>query len=167
MRPARRRSLALLAACLVAPAAAVENDPLPVPGSGPRERATRFYNDGVVHLLARRHAQAQALFEQALALEERFAEAHNNLAYVLRMQGAQHFAASLAHYDRAIALQPTLAQAYAYRGMLFVQQGDLVRARADLQRLLQLDARLAPGLQKAIDAGMAGEDRGGVVGQYE
>ena len=118
-------------------------------------------------LLTRQHVRAQALFEQALALFEPFAEAHNNLGYVLRMQGAQNFAASLRHYERAIALKPTLAQAYAYRGMLFVQQGDLPRARADLQRLLQLDGRLAPGLQRAIDAGEAGEDRSGVTGQYE
>ncbi len=171
MRPARRRTVALLGAVWAVwhagPAAAVESDPLPVPGGGPRERATRLYNDGVTQLLARRYAQAQALFEQALALDERFAEAHNNLAYVLRMQGARNFSASLAHYDRAIELKPTLAQAYAYRGMLFVQQGDLARARADLQRLLQLDARLATGLQTAIDAGVAGEYRGGVVGQYD
>jgi tetratricopeptide (TPR) repeat protein len=174
MRRSRRRAAGALAALLLAPAAlrlapaaAVENDPLPVPGGGARERAVRLYNDGVAELLARRHAQAQALFEQALALDEAFAEAHNNLAYVLRMQGAQNFARSLAHYDRAIVLKPTLAQAYAYRGMLFVQQGDLVRARADLARLLQLDARLAPGLQRAIDAGAAGDDRSGVTGQYE
>ena len=167
MRVSRRRAAGTLAVLVMLPAVAVENDPLPVPSGGVRERATRLYNDGVAALLARRHADAQALFEQALALVETFAEAHNNLAYVLRMQGPQNFTASLAHYDRAIALKPTLAQAYAYRGMLFVQQGNLVRARADLQRLLQLDARLAPGLQRAIDAGTAGEDRSGVTGQYE
>ena len=167
MMVSRRGAAGVLAALLLVPALAVENDPLPVPGGGAQERATRLYNDGVAQLLARRHTEAQALFEQALALDERFAEAHNNLAYVLRMQGSQNFAASLAHYDRAIALKPTLAQAYAYRGMLFVQQGDLPRARADLQRLLQLDARLAPGLQRAIDAGAAGEDRSGVTSQYE
>ena len=150
----RRRAAGALAAWLLAPAvAAVENDPLPVTGGGVREKVTRLYNEGVVDLLARRYPQAQALFEQALAIDATLAEAHNNLAYVLRMQGPQNFAASLAHYDRAIALKPTLAQAYAYRGMLFVQQGDQARARADLARLQQLDPKLAPGLQRAIDAG--------------
>lgn len=167
MRLQRRHAAGALAALLLAPAAAVESDPLPVPAGGARERAVRLYNDGVTSLLARRHAEAQGLFEQALALDGSFAEAHNNLAYVLRMQGPQNFAAALTHYDRAIVLKPDLAQAYAYRGMLFVQQGDLARARADLQRLLQLDARLAPGLQRAIDAGTAGEDRSGITGQYE
>ena len=167
MTVSRRGATGLLAALMLNPAAAVESDPLPVPSGGVQERATRLYNDGVALLLARQHAKAQALFEQALVLVEPFAEAHNNLAYVLRMQGAQNFAASLLHYNRAIALKPTLAQAYAYRGMLFVQQGDLPRARADLQRLLQLDGRLAPGLQRAIDAGEAGDDSSGITGQYE
>lgn len=163
----RRRAAGALAAWLLGTAAAVENDPLPVTGGGAREKATRLYNDGVADLLVRRFAQAQALFEQALEIDASLAEAHNNLAYVLRMQGPQNFAASLAHYDRAIALKPALAQAYAYRGMLFVQQGDLARARADLARLLQLDPKLAPGLQRAIDAGLAGEDRSGIAGQYD
>ncbi len=167
MRVSRRRAAGALAALVLLPATAVENDPLPVSGGDVRERAISLYNDGVTALLARRYADAQPLFEQALALDETLAEAHNNLAYVLRMQGSKNFTASLSHYDRAIALKPTLAQAYAYRGMLFVQQGDLVRARADLQRLLQIDARLAPGLQRAIDAGTAGEDRNAVTGQYE
>lgn len=163
----RRVMAAGLVYCLLGPVLAVESDPLPVPADGVRERAVRLYNDGVAHLLARRFRQAQELFEQVLALDEPFAEAHNNLAYVLRMQGAKNYSASLGHYNRAIALKPNLAQAYAYRGMLFVQQGDLARARADLQQLLQLDPKLAAGLQAAIEAGQAGEDRGGIAGQYQ
>lgn len=128
---------------------AVENDPLPA--GGERARAVERYNEGVVHLLARRYA-----------------EAHNNLAYVLRMQGRHNFAASLAHYDRAIVLKPTLAQAYAYRGILLTQQGDLVRARQDLQRLRTLDARLAADLERVIEGGAASAvDRGGIAGQYD
>lgn len=167
----RRHCLGAIAgtAMLAAGAArAVDSDPLPVPAGGPRARAIERYNDGVVHLLARRYADAQRLFEQALALDETIAEAHNNLAYVLRMQGRQHFAASLAHYNRAIALKPTLAQAYAYRGVLFALQGDLARARQDLQRLRTLDARLAADLQRVIEGGEAGAaDRGSIAGQYE
>lgn len=147
---------------------AVENDPLPLPAGGERARAVERYNEGVVHLLARRYAEAQRMFEQALAIDDTLAEAHNNLAYVLRMQGRHNFAASLAHYDRAIALKPTLAQAYAYRGILLTQQGDLVRARQDLQRLRTLDARLAADLERVIEGGAASAvDRGGIAGQYD
>ena len=77
-----------------------------------------LYNDGVALLVERKYNEAQQKFEAALALDEQLAEAHNNLAFALRMQGRHNFAASLKHYDRAIALKPTLAQAYMYRGVL-------------------------------------------------
>ena len=142
-------------------AGSIESDPLPVPQAG--AGASRVYNDGVTLLVARKFQAAQGKFEAALALDDRLAEAHNNLAFALRMQGRHHFAASLAHYNRAIELKPTLAQAYMYRGVLFVQQGDMGRARQDLERLRGLDAKLAADLERSI----AGADRGGISAQYE
>jgi tetratricopeptide (TPR) repeat protein len=161
----------LLAALLLTVASAavygVESDPLPVPKAGAGADAVRLYNDGVALLVARNFRQAQAKFESALALDERLAEAHNNLAFALRMQGPHNFAASLAHYDRAIALKPGLAQAYMYRGMLFVQQGDRARARQDLEQLRRLDTRLAANLEKVLDGAGPEGDRGGIAAQYE
>ncbi len=160
------RSAATALLVVTAAAAAVESDPLPVPGSGSRAEAVRLYNDGVALLVARNFREAQARFEAALAVDGELAEAHNNLAYALRMQGRHHFAASLEHYNRAIALNPKLARAYMYRGVLFSQQGDLERARADLAQLRTLDAVLAAQLERAI-AGEAAGDRGGIAAQYE
>jgi tetratricopeptide (TPR) repeat protein len=104
------RSLAattLVAFGLAGPAAlAVESDPLPVPADTVRAEAVRSYNGGVELLLGRNYAQAQARFEAALKLDESIAEAHNNLAFSLRMQGAHNFALSLRHYNRAIELSP-------------------------------------------------------------
>ena len=117
-------ALALALALAAGTAGAVENDPLPVPQGGARERAVRAYNEGVALLLARRFRDAQNQFEAALAVDEGLAEAHNNLAFTLRMQGRQNFTASLVHYNRAIELKPTLAQAYMYRGVLFAEQYD-------------------------------------------
>jgi tetratricopeptide (TPR) repeat protein len=165
---ARRRVVAgLLVLGIGGVARAVESDPLPVPVGTPRERAVRAYNDGVARLLARDFKGAQGLFEQALAIDERLAEAHNNLAYSLRMQGAHNFERSLRHYNRAIDLKPALAQAYMYRGVLFAQMGDLTRARADHATLLKLDRELAARLEKIIAAGGSSEDRGGIASQYE
>ncbi|MDP1902621.1 MAG: tetratricopeptide repeat protein [Rubrivivax sp.] len=162
---------ALLAALLLAlatgTAAGAESDPLPVPQVGSRANAVRLYNDGVALLLARDFRAAQEKFEGALALQEQLAEAHNNLAYALRMQGRQNFAASLGHYDRAIELKPDFAQAYMYRGALFMQQGDKVRARQDLERLRRLDARLAVDLEQVVEGAAEGQGRGGVAGQYD
>jgi len=154
---------ALLA--LAAAAGAVESDPLPVPAGGARADAVRLYNEGVALLVARNFSAAQSRFEAALAIDGELAEAHNNLAFALRMQGRHNFAASLAHYNRAIALKPQLAQAYMYRGVLFSQQGDLERARADLATLRRLDAALAAELQRVLDGNAAGS--GGIAAQYE
>lgn len=163
--PALAMALALAAGAGFA--FAVENDPLPVPAAGPAANATRLYNDGVALLVKRDFKQAQAKFEAALAINESLAEAHNNLAYALRMQGPHNFAKSLAHYNRAIFLKPTLAQAYMYRGVLFVQQGDKARAQQDLERLRQLDPRLAADLERVVKGEGAAADRGGVAAQYE
>lgn len=72
-----------------------------------------------------------------------------------------------AHYDRAVELKPDLAQAYMYRGVLFLQQGDMVRARQDLERLRRLDTKLASDLERVIEGAGAGSDRGGIAAQYE
>lgn len=162
----RSAAAAALLALAAAAAVAVESDPLPVPAGGARADAVRLYNDGVALLVARNFREAQARFEAALAIDGELAEAHNNLAYALRMQGRHNFGASLTHYDRAIALKPKLAQAYMYRGVLFSQQGDLERARADLAVLRTLDATLAAQLERAL-AGDAAADRGGIAAQYE
>ena len=148
-------------------AGAVESDPLPIPKDGVRASAVRTYNDGVLLLLARKFREAQGKFEAALGLDEQLAEAHNNLAYTLRMQGRQNFAASLTHYNRAIELKPGLSQAYMYRGVLYFQQGDPMRARQDLDRLRRLDAKLAADLERIIEGKGSGEDRGGIAAQYE
>jgi len=101
-------------------------------------------------MLEKRYPAAQARFEEALARFEGLAEAHNNLAFSLRMQGAHNFDRALKHYDRALELKPDLAQAYMYRGVLFTQTGDLKRASADHARLLKLDRNLAAKLEAVI-----------------
>lgn len=146
---------------------AVDNDPLPVPTGTPRERAVSAYNEGVMLMRDKHYAAAQEKFEQALALDEGIAEAHNNLAFSLRMQGAHHFERSLQHYNRALELKPDLAQAYMYRGVLFTHMGDLSRARADHAKLLTLDRKLAAKLAGII-AGTGGRDEyDGLAAQYD
>ncbi len=161
-----RLAIAVFAALVATSIGAVENDPLPVP-TGPRAAAVQAYNDGVQRLLERKFGDAQRQFEAALQLEETLAEAHNNLAFSLRMQGAHNFERSLGHYNRAIELKPGLAQAYMYRGVLFTQIGDLVRARADLQRLLTLDRELAMKLEKVITGSPRDDAGAGISAQYE
>jgi tetratricopeptide (TPR) repeat protein len=130
---------------------AVDSDPLPVPKGGPREQAVIAYNAGVKLMLERRYAEAQARFEAALALDETMADAHNILAFSLRMQGSGNFARSYRHYNRALELDPKLARAYMYRGVLFVQMGDFAAARAEHAKLLTMDVEMAAKLLEAIE----------------
>jgi tetratricopeptide (TPR) repeat protein len=148
-------------------AGADETDPLPVPKGTPRARAASIYNEGVKLMRDKHYTAAQEKFEQALALNEALAEAHNNLAFSLRLQGTHNFERALQHYNRAIELKPNLARAYMYRGVLFTHMGDLDRARADHARLLALDRKLAAKLDSII-AGTGGRDEyDGLAAQYD
>jgi tetratricopeptide (TPR) repeat protein len=156
------------AVLLLSPAVgAIETDPLPVPKGTPRERAIIEYNEGVQLMRDKHYTAAQEKFEQALGLEETLAEAHNNLAFSLRLQGSHNFKRALQHYDRALELKPDLARAYMYRGVLYTQLGDLARARADHAKLLALDQELAVKLERII-AGTSGRDEyDGLAAQYD
>jgi tetratricopeptide (TPR) repeat protein len=110
---------------------------------------------------------AQQKFEEALLQDDALAEAHNNLAFSLRMQGTRNFDLALKHYNRALELKPGLAQAYMYRGVLFTQMGDLSHARADHALLLALDKDLAAKLGKIIADGGGTDGYYGVAPQYE
>ena len=111
------------------------------------------YNKGVKLMKKGAYADAQARFEAALAQNEEFAEAHNNLAFSLRKQGKDHWDAALEHYSRAIELKPKLAEAYMYCGVLYSLMGDEESALADHAKLVKLDRKLAKALQAAIASG--------------
>jgi len=148
-------------------APAVESDPLPAPKGTPRERTISTYNEGVSLMRDKHYAATQEKFEQALALDETLAEAHNNLAFSLRQQGAYNFTRSLQHYNRALELKPDLARAYMYRGVLFTQMGDLTRARADHAQLLTLDPELAARLERIIAGADERDEYDGLAGAYD
>jgi tetratricopeptide (TPR) repeat protein len=153
---------------LLSPAApADESDPLPAPRGTPRERAISTYNEGVKLLRDKHYAAAQEKFEQALALNEALAEAHNNLAFSLRLQGMHNFERALQHYNRALELKPDLARAYMYRGVLFTHMGDLARARADHAKLLALDRELATKLERIIAGGGGRDEYDGLAAAYD
>jgi tetratricopeptide (TPR) repeat protein len=97
----------------------------------------------------------RAIFTPAGA---RFAEAHNNLGYTLRKQGAANYEKSLEYYNTAIGLNPKLAEAYMYRGVLYIEMGRKSDAEADLAALQRLSPRLAKELAEVIKTGKE-EDR--------
>jgi tetratricopeptide (TPR) repeat protein len=165
-RFAMKKSLFVLSLLLAPLAFAAPSTPPPPPsgGSGGPEKPSKqgaievsFYNDGTVLLFKKEWSAAQQQFEAALAINEKMAEAHNNLAYVLRKQGAANYAKSLEHYNRAIELKPKLAEAYMYRGALHALSGRAELAQADYDRLVKMKSKLAPHLKKVIDTGQEEE----------
>jgi tetratricopeptide (TPR) repeat protein len=115
--------------------------------------AVRAYNQGVALMQNKQFAQAQSKFEQAIKLDPEFAEAYNNLAFVLRKQGTANFSKSLAYYNKAIELKPKLAEAYMYRGVLYTQMGRKGDAQADLATLKKLNSQLAKELEEYMETG--------------
>lgn len=108
------------------------------------------YNEGVDLMMASKHARAQVKFEAAIKFDANFAEAHNNLAYVLRKQGEAQYKTALQHYDKAIKLKPQMAEAYMYRGVLFIQMDQAKNAKKDLETLGKLNPKLAQELEYVI-----------------
>jgi tetratricopeptide (TPR) repeat protein len=155
-----KKSLFVLSLFAAIAAIAAPSTPPPAPPSGSGNSPARpdaveitFYNDGTVLLFKKQWAAAQQQFEAALALNDQLAEAHNNLAYVLRKQGPDRYAASLQHYNRAIELKPKLAEAYMYRGTLHALSGQPDLARADHAKLVKMKSKLAAPLLKVIETG--------------
>lgn len=119
------------------------------------------YNDGVQLMKKGQYEKAAIKFEAALEKNPTMAEAHNNLAYSLRKQGAGNYDLALSHYNRAIALKSDLAEAYMYRGVLHALMGNEEKALQDHGKLAKLNRKLADALQAAI---ASGEEPAGLEG---
>ena len=128
------------------------------PGGGALKREqgsqpVQAYNQGIQFMHANKFAEAQVKFQQALSENPNFAEAHNNLGYSLRKQGPKNYSKALEHYNKAIQLKPKLAEAYEYRGVLFLKMGRRADAEKDLATLKTLNPKLAMELEHAIQTG--------------
>jgi tetratricopeptide (TPR) repeat protein len=124
------------------------------PSSTPAvSKDVKIYNKGVKLMLDKKFVKAEKQFREALEINERFAEAHNNLAYTLRKQGADHFDEALMHYNRAIELNSNLPEPYMYRGVLYVQMGNKPLALRDHEKLLAMGSPLAEELEYVVANG--------------
>lgn len=98
--------------------------------------AVRRNNLGMKYL---EHDLARAFrnFLEAVALDENFALAHNNLGLVLLEIGDLRKA--LEHFDKAIELDSRLDIAFGNRGLAHLELGDFEAAYEDFGRALELD----------------------------
>lgn len=79
---------------------------------------------------AERYADAIPVLRDKLADDPRDADAHNLLGFALRKSGDVDGA--FEHYRKALAIKPKHVGANEYLGELYVELGDLERARAHL-----------------------------------
>ena len=79
------------------------------------------------------------------------AAAWSELGHALKMQ--QRYDDAVRAYQRALDLQPTLAQAVEYLGEAYVAMGRRADAEKQLARLEPMDAALAKQLREAIATG--------------
>lgn len=116
-------------------------------------QGVEYYNTGVELMLDKEFSKAEKQFRKAIDRNERFAEAHNNLAYTLRKQGPDHYEKALAHYNRAIELKPDMAESYMYRGVLHTQMGNRSLALKDHETLVGMKSPLAAELEYVVENG--------------
>lgn len=131
------------------------------------DKAHAHYNRGIDLTAEGDFAGARAEFEKALEIKEEFAEAHNNLGYVLRRQGPDNFDAALNHYNRALELNSKLAEAYMYRGVLHTLAGDEAAAKKDHEALAGIDREMADQLMQVIASGEEPAGTAGLAAKWE
>jgi tetratricopeptide (TPR) repeat protein len=113
-----------------------------------------LFAQGTEKLLELKFVAAEKDLRGALEANDKNAGAHNNLAFVLRKQGPDHYKEALKHYNRAIQLDDKLAEAYMYRGVLYKVMDMPERALKDHARLLRLkETELASELEWVITNG--------------
>jgi len=113
----------------------------------------KIYNNGVELMMDKKFSKAEKQFRKTLALNENFTEAHNNLAYTLRKQGPDYYDEAVKHYNRSIELNPGLDEPYMYRGVLYIQMGDINLTLADHKTLFDRNSQLASELQFVVENG--------------
>lgn len=108
-------------------------------GSSFRPGTYHDYRNALKAIKAKEYARASELLEKVLAKEPRSADAWNNLGYSERHQN--NFDKSLAAYQKALEIQPRHRGANEYLGELYLQLGDLPKAREQLKKLQALCPR--------------------------
>jgi tetratricopeptide (TPR) repeat protein len=118
-------------------------------GRPDRAKAEHLFNRGNKFFEQGAHAEAAALYEEALELDSSLAEALSNLGSALSHLGRYEEAEQC--FREAIAIKPDLSDPHANLGVLLRQKSYLSDSEASLRRALKLrptdlDARINLGL---------------------
>jgi tetratricopeptide (TPR) repeat protein len=130
---------------------AAGGDPLPEPSPKGTPSAVSVYNRGLRLAEGGDFLGAETAYRQAIALDTTLPEAWNGLGHSLKKQ--KRYPESLAAYDEALRLRPDFPLALQYLGELYVETGQIGKARQILAKLMRLDHAHARTLDAAIDSG--------------
>ena len=91
-------------------------------------------------------SQIQSLFERAIALDPKLAEAHLQLGNIFSER--HEYADAVPHYQEALALSPDLADAHYRLGQALVHTGQKAQAQQELESYQRLRAQHVAELEK-------------------
>ncbi|MEB3211385.1 MAG: tetratricopeptide repeat protein [Leptolyngbyaceae bacterium] len=80
--------------------------------------------------------EARLLFEQAIAIDPKFAKGHFNLGMVLKQSG--QMTGAIASYQHAIQLQPDYAEAHQNLGVALLKMGQVTQGIQAFQQAIRL-----------------------------
>ncbi len=98
--------------------------------------AALHYNIANAYISTGKASEAQKHYERALALEPAYAEAANNLGYVLLKQNEPEKAA--AYFNKALKINPNYAEAHNNLGLVLKDLGKMEEALASFEKALTL-----------------------------
>lgn len=114
-------------------------------------KATKEAAEGKAKNAEKRFKRALERGERAVGLDTTYYEALNLVGYCAR--NLHQYDKSLSAYTRCLVLKPDYAAAREYLGELYVEMGDLAKAREQLAWLERLNVEdAASSLQAKIDA---------------
>jgi FkbM family methyltransferase len=125
--------------------------PMSFPNGSTSPEANANLNHGLALYSQGLFSEAQAAFQQALAIKPDFAEAHNNLGLTRAAQGSLDEA--VAAYRRAIALKPDFAEAHHNLGLALRQLGQLEPGLASCREAARLMPEL-PQVQNSLGSAL-------------
>jgi tetratricopeptide (TPR) repeat protein len=106
------------------------------PAGAPAKAEDPQYTAAVKAIKANEHAKAIPLLETVVSRDDKNADAYNWLGYATRKNGNP--AASLPHYQKALALDPKHRGAHEYIGEAYLMLDNLPKAKEHLRALSSL-----------------------------